>query len=235
MQFESHGISDIGRTRRRNEDSFLVDRDHAAFAVADGLGGLPDGALASSKAITMLGEALMDNDGPDDLNALFQRINSEIQRLGQQLSPETGIGTTLTVGMIEGDRLRIAHVGDTAIYRFRKDDWEQLTMDHTLEQEIRNRPDFNPRIPIPRRHSHVLTRCLGQIEDLMVDTHSAPLSPGDRLLFCSDGVTLSITHDEIHECIQQADTPEAAVSELIALANERGGRDNATAIAVFLK
>ena len=234
MQLDSHGISDIGLARRRNEDSFLVDRNRAAFAVADGLGGLPNGALASSTAITMLANALAGRLEPNGLEGLFQDINLEIYKLGQHLNPDTGIGTTLTVGMVHRNSLVIAHVGDTAIYRFRPESWGQLTVDHTLEQEIRSRPDYNPQIPIPRRHSHVLTRCLGQIEDLPVDTASVPLASGDRILFCSDGVTLAITPDEIHERIFQAASPDRAVRDLIDLANERDGLDNATAIALFI-
>lgn len=234
MQLDSHGISDIGLARRRNEDSFLVDRNRAAFAVADGLGGLPNGALASSTAITMLADALAGGVRPKDLERLFKDINLEVYNLGQHLNPDTGIGTTLTVGVVDRDALEIFHVGDTAIYRFQRETWGQLTVDHTMEQEIRSRPDYNPQIPIPRRHSHVLTRCLGQIEDLPVDTVSVPLVSGDRILFCSDGVTLAITPDEIHQRIFQATSPDRAVRDLIDLANERGGLDNATAIALFV-
>ncbi len=234
MQITSYGLSDIGRVRARNEDACLLDEKHSVFAVADGLGGLPYGARASRTAVSILKEKLTANWNPLHLKPLLQSMNREILTLGRRVNPDTGIGTTMTAAAISGERLDIAHVGDSAVYRFTPDRVEQLTIDHTLEQEIRSRPDFNPRIPIPRRHSHVLTRCLGQIEDIEIDAYTYTVASGDRILLCTDGVTLAIKPDEIHAWILEAGSPETIVRNLIRTANERGGHDNATAIAVFI-
>ncbi len=234
MEVTSYGQSDIGRVRERNEDACLLQGTRSVFAVADGLGGLPEGQLASTTALSILERELDKRGIPRDWKPLFHKLNAEIVVLGRRLSPETGIGTTLTSAALRGDRLEITHVGDSALYRFRPEGMEKLTTDHTLEEEIRSRPDYNPLIPIPRRHSHVLTRCLGQIEDLEIDTRVETAVPGDRFILCTDGITLAITPEEIHPRVLAAASPEAVVRELIALANERGGRDNATAVAIFV-
>ena len=234
MRIDSHGISDIGRVRDENEDAFLIDREHSVFAVADGLGGLPEGALASKTTISILEKELRQRGVPDNFKALFERMNLEVVLLGRRISPDTGIGTTMTAAVVRNGRVEIVHIGDSAVYRFRADGVEKLTTDHTLEEEIRSRPGYNPLTPIPRRHSHVLTRCLGQIENMEYDRYVYPVDSGDRLLLCTDGITLSITPEEIHPRMLAAKDPETFTRELIDLANERGGRDNATAITVFI-
>ncbi len=234
MHVSSYGLSDIGRVRERNEDAYLIDERQSVFAVADGLGGLPEGARASQLTVELLEKELGRGRVLLNMKTLFGKMNLEILLLGKSLSPDTGIGTTMTTVALGEESLDIAHVGDTAVYRFRSDGFEKLTRDHTLEEEIRNRPDYNPLVPIPRRHSHVLTRCLGQIEDLEIDTYAYQPASGDRLLLCTDGITLAITAEEIHPRMLAAATPESIVRELVDLANERGGRDNATAVAVFI-
>ncbi len=235
MKFEAHGSTDIGKMRRRNEDAFLVDPVNALFAVADGLGGLAAGDQASAMAIQILEQALQTaktENRPPDFPRIFEKAHRAVQQLGLETASPHGAGTTLTVALLRENSVSLAHAGDTAAYRFAKDDWEKLTIDHTEAERFRRQ---HPGEPVPPIYEHTLTRCLGQPGDLETDLLTRPISSGQRLLLCSDGVTREIHPKEIHRHIMRADSPRQFVEELIQLANDRGGADNATAIAIFVQ
>lgn len=234
MKVAAHGNTDIGRMRRRNEDAFHVDVENRLFAVADGLGGLAAGNRASLMAIEMVKNAFAQSqrDGREtDFRTAFQQAHKEVRRLGMEVDPALGAGTTLTVATVQDDRLHIAHVGDSALYLCHNGDWKKLTIDHT-EAEVFRRT--RPGEPVPSIYEHTLTRCLGQPGTLEVDLLSHPLFPGCRFLLCTDGVTRGIAPQEISARIEAAAEPRKFVEELLDLANDRGGSDNATAVAVFI-
>src|SRR5215212_6596924 len=122
-------LSDIGRVRRENEDRYLVDEKVMLFGVADGVGGLPGGAEAAQLAVEEINGALQSAsaDGQLDLNVAVQQANRMVSALGQEISPAMGIGTTLTIGYIRGNKLTIAHVGDSRCYGARKREFARLT------------------------------------------------------------------------------------------------------------
>lgn len=228
----SFGLSDIGLLRSRNEDSFLADDNARIYAVADGLGGLPGGDVASDEATRVLfGEV---NSGNFDMEHAFMAINDGVQRAGASISTDCGIGTTLTAMKLDGNRAMIGHVGDTGVLLFRDDRCIKLTRDHTVAEEVRSRLKPGQQVSIPDHYSHTLTRCIGQIEELEVDLCQLELIPGDRLLMFSDGVTKTHSIQEIEVVLRGARTPEDAVRKIIRVANERGGPDNCTAVAVFI-
>ena len=235
MHLLTYGQTDRGRQRSRNEDMFLVDDILRVYAVADGLGGLPRGALASNLAISAL-EEFLRKAGPGDLDypAMFSVINRRVYDEGRQVSEEMGIGTTLTVVKVLEGELSIGHVGDCTLYLFRGDSWSQLTTDHTMEQELRSRLAPGENVYIPEYFTHTLTRCIGQGESVDPDLYRQPVLKGDRFLLCSDGVTKVVTPAELHSQIRSADHPEIFVEELIRIGNDRGGPDNITAIAIFV-
>ncbi|MEM9227746.1 MAG: protein phosphatase 2C domain-containing protein [Verrucomicrobiota bacterium] len=137
----SFGRSDRGLVRSENEDSFHIDEASAVFAVADGLGGLPEGSLASEVAVTELKNWLKQPiPAPIDYSHLFTQINDEVFKRGREISSELGIGTTLTVAHLQGKTLTAGHVGDTGLVIFKQDSWRQITQDHTMAQEMLDRP-----------------------------------------------------------------------------------------------
>src|SRR3954470_10900221 len=121
-------LTDIGRVRRENEDRFLLDEKAAVFGVADGVGGLPGGAEAAQQAVDEVAGAFRNlaEGGEPDLVAIVHRANEMVQKLGQRLSPNMGIGTTLIFGYVRDGQMRIAHVGDSRCYARQNGSFERL-------------------------------------------------------------------------------------------------------------
>jgi protein phosphatase len=221
------GATHPGLHRDRNEDAFLVAPQRGLFAVADGLGGLPHGEVASQFAIEAL-EASSDSD-LRDLDQLFNSINRSVRREGMKLSGETGIGTTLICAVAGEDVVTIAHVGDCAAFLVDAKQSRQVTHDQTLAQQMRE----NGEASIPEYLSHILTQCVGQGGMIRPEILSLPFREGARLILCSDGITKVIEDGEILMALASADAPKAVVEWLIETANNRGGPDNSTVVAVF--
>ncbi len=215
---------------------FLVDDSHCIYAVADGLGGLPGGKTASNLAIQYLDEAVSSKEFPDKMSYLdlFDHINGKVYKQGQKINKEIGIGTTLTVLQFNSKDVIIGHVGDSAILLFRRNSWLQLTTDHTMEEEMRARLKPGEDAYIPEYFSHTLTRCIGQQGALSTDVYKFTPRAGDRFLICSDGITKTMSDEEIHEEAMASSTPKEMVMNLINTANERGGPDNSTGVAIFV-
>ena len=236
MKIDAFGQSDRGLVREKNEDALFLDIKNKVFAVADGLGGLPRGADASDLAVRMLENYFQKNSGGNgaiNFTSLFQNINETVFREGRSGSGEMGMGTTLTTAKVSDQCMHIGHVGDTAILRFRENRWDQLTTDHTMEQEIRERLQPGEDAFIPDYFAHTLTRCIGQAENLRTDVLQVEIDPGDRFLICSDGVTKVLDPSELSRLLLTCKEPKAFVEGIIMLANNRGGPDNITAIAVY--
>ena len=236
MQLRSFAFSHIGRVRPENEDSFLCDDGRQLYAVADGIGGLPAGAQASQKAIAVLTQLITPDPPPKNLNyaEILQEINQQVFDLGRVLSPQSGLGSTLTWAHLVGVKLHINHVGDSAALRLRRKLLEQLTQDHTVEGENRARLARGESGPFLTGHPHALTRCVGQPPPLRSECLVHTILPHDRYLFATDGITHFISTAEIADLLQTATTPEEVVTKLIERANQRGGHDNATAVVLFI-
>jgi protein phosphatase len=227
--------TDIGRVRQENEDRFVCDPALGLFGVADGVGGLPGGGEAAELTLQHIVRALrMAGEPPPDLAETVRAANHAVFRLGETLSPATGIGSTLTVGHIRGDRLKIAHVGDSRCYALRGDDFEALTSDHSVENEVRARRARGETVYFHESNRNALTRCMGQLMPLSVDIINRPLRPRDRYLFCTDGVTRLVDDKELAAFLSREGAPEAILREIIALAIHRGGPDNATGVLLHI-
>ena len=229
MNYVSAAITDIGRVRQQNEDRFVHLPDHRVFGVADGIGGLPHGALAAKQAVAAL-ETLVTQqpvEKSEDLVAILQRVNEVTIAAGERVSPAESIGTTLTVGVIT-DRLLLGHVGDSRCLLIRPDEVTALTTDHTIGNE-----GATLGLRATAANQHALTRCIGQTARLRVDIHEVALQPGDLLLFATDGLTKTQTPSEIARLLR---TPARALqdrlADLVAITLARGAPDNTTAVAV---
>ena len=229
-------LTDIGRVRRENEDRFLLDEAAMIFGVADGVGGLPGGAEAAQLAIEEIGGTLhaAPLDREPDLNDAVQHANRMVSALGQDISPTMGIGTTLTIGCVRGNKLTIAHVGDSRCYGIEKGEFARLTEDHSVENEARLRRVRGEVVYYHEANRNALTRCIGQPTPPEVDLITREIAPGDRFLFCTDGVTRMLPDAEIGLLMSKCDNPAALLKEVVGLAVRRGGPDNATGVAVYI-
>jgi serine/threonine protein phosphatase PrpC len=236
MHLRTAALSDIGKVRRENEDRYLCDEAAGLFAVADGVGGLPGGAEASQMAVDTIRELYhaVPEGEVIDLVKIVREANARILALGQKLSPELGIASTLTLGMITNGQLYLAHVGDSRCYVWRDGQIELLTLDHSLENEARLRGAQRLLAYFTESSRASLTRCLGQLEPPEVDLIVRPLATGERVLFCSDGLSRVIKESELAQVLGRSDDPAATMKEIISTVNNRGGPDNITGVLVAI-
>lgn len=255
MQIVSGGVSDVGRVRTNNEDSFRIVEPMHLFILSDGMGGEAHGEVASAMAVetvekycsspepakedsgvTLHGE-VRDNWSPETKtlqNAVFQ-ANFNIHQSAHQHPEQRGMGATLTTGWINGNKLSIAHVGDSRAYLLRTGSLQQLTNDHSLVAEQVRRGILTPQQAEESEMQSVLLRALGAASEVDVEVDEIEVMPRDVLLFCSDGLTRMVSEPEIAGKLQAETDPTTAAQKLVDLANERGGLDNITVIVVQLQ
>ncbi|MGK2959569.1 MAG: Stp1/IreP family PP2C-type Ser/Thr phosphatase [Acidimicrobiales bacterium] len=230
------GVTDTGKVRTANQDSFYA--QETLFAVADGMGGHAAGEVASSVAIGVFDGAQINNS--DDLVALVQTANQAVLDRAETNSELTGMGTTLcAIALVhneadpdETDRIAIANVGDSRVYLFHNNDLTQITIDHSLVEDLVREGRLTPTEARQHPKRNILTRVLGIETDLDVDVWDALCYRGDRFLLCSDGLFNEVDDDRIASVLRRLELPDEAARELLRLANEGGGRDNITVVVV---
>lgn len=241
-------LTDVGRVRDHNEDSFLVDKKLNLFVVADGMGGHAAGEVASSLASRTVREALSNErdalvefeqgHGGTTRKDLLRLCESAVQQAcstvhAEGVADETkrGMGTTLDSLVIVGNRGFIAHVGDARIYLYRQGSVHQLTEDHSLINELLKRGRLSREQIEKVQYKNAVTRAVGVYESVEVDVFDFDVLPGDRFLLCSDGLHGYLEETELGTLFEEVPEDELA-QRLIDLANERGGKDNITAVIV---
>lgn len=233
------GLSDIGLQRRTNQDSYYLSPAGDLFIVADGMGGHAGGHEASQIAVkTILGHIAAYTASDISSSMLLEQsilLANDAILDDQQAHPERAdMGTTVVTLMLRGDQIWCAHVGDSRLYLLRESGFFQLTQDHTwVAQSIKN-GNLKPEQQQHHPWRHVLSQCVGREDLLSVETQRVYVEPSDRILLCSDGLTDELSDDAIITYLQSADTCEEAVNRLAEAAKAQGGRDNITAIALFL-
>ncbi len=225
----SAALSDAGRRRRGNEDSFV--HEPPLFAVCDGMGGALAGELASRLAATALEEAV-HRGGPIDLVEAILEGNRRIHERSRIDAAASGMGTTVTAVLARKDgRLQIGHVGDSRAYRLRGGAIEQLTPDHSLVAELVRIGQISPEEAEGHPQRAVITRALGTDLNVEVDTFEIASEPGDLYLLCSDGLTTMVGNEQLRAILLHSrDDLQAATRALIAAANAGGGEDNITCV-----
>lgn len=223
--------TDIGHVREGNEDTYLL--QEPLFAVADGMGGHRGGEVASRLAIETMERRFAR--GERSLAELVREANHAVFERSISDRAVAGMGTTLTAALVEGDRLRLGHVGDSRAYLFRDGALRQLTEDHTLVARMVKDGELTPEEAEIHPHRSIITRTIGVEPDVDVDELDLTLEVGDRILVCSDGLTGMLPDARIAEILTAQPSPSAAVHHLIAEANEAGGVDNITAILLAVE
>ncbi|HSL63266.1 MAG TPA: Stp1/IreP family PP2C-type Ser/Thr phosphatase [Gaiellaceae bacterium] len=222
-------LSDTGRKRRRNEDAYVV--RPPLFAVADGMGGAQAGEVASRLAVEALAHGDADVGGEERVTALIQEANRRIYRHAGEDAATSGMGTTMTVALVEDGGVVIGHVGDSRAYLVRDGELRQLTDDHSLVGELIRSGKLTPDEAESHPQRSVITRALGSDPDVDVDTFTVEAQPGDVFLICSDGLTSMVGDEAILRAVKEHhDDLDAAARELVRLANRGGGEDNITVV-----
>ena len=252
MKLTSVARTDVGRKRQINEDSFFADDKHGFYVVADGVGGHNKGEIASREAVEQL--RMWVYGAARDLDALSERIQAgdnecvwEIRRLLEsgvksacymvfgmaELDPEKkGMSTTMSALLVRGNLAFAVHVGDSRVYRVRKGNVLQLTEDHTLINYKVKHGMMTKAEAEKAAGKNVITRAVGHKDYVQVDTADIDIAPGDRFLLCSDGLHGYFSSDrEVVDLCGDGDIEECAEAA-IAVANQRGGKDNITAVVV---
>ena len=235
MLFKSHGHSDVGFVRENNEDSFVVDDAKGIFAVADGVGGLPFGNLASRLAVRFFASMIRSSEDAcniEELMEIVQKVHANVVECGQLVGGENGIGTTFSALRLLPDKILYVHVGDSAIFRKSGDSLTKISKSHTLGDELIEKHGPQAADDMPEHHMHTLTRCMGQDIDFEVDSGEIGIEPNDQFLICSDGVTNMVDLGEIQQMMSEYE-PNPFVHALIDAANQNGGVDNSTAISLL--
>ena len=226
---EQAGRTDVGRQLTANEDSLVV--RPPLFAVADGMGGAKAGEVASAVAVEAVEEARESGDPPEArLAGIVRDANRRIYDLAVADESRRGMGTTLTLAMVHGDEVSLAHVGDSRAYRLRENGLEQLTRDHSLVAELERSGQITAEAAEHHPQRSIITRALGPEPDVEVDTYTLAGREGDVFLICSDGLTSMISDDEVSSILRSAGSLDEAADTLVRAANQSGGKDNITVI-----
>jgi protein phosphatase len=249
MRIRYAAKTDVGMKRTHNEDYFSLIEDEQVFLVADGMGGHASGEVASKMAT----EAIQDffsRSKDDDVTwpYKFDRLLSYVENrlvVGVKLANQRifeaalkdmrlkGMGTTIVGAQIVGDKVYIAHVGDSRCYRVRGGEIRQMTRDHSLLEDYKDaKPGMSDEEQRKFPHKNVITRALGMRETVQVDIHVQDIKDGDIFLFCSDGLSGMVDDAAILEVVTAAPSLERAVSDLVDAANHAGGTDNVTILAL---
>jgi len=224
------GLSDVGRVRTHNEDAVLL--SSPLFAVADGLGGHRAGEIASTVAIEALMEAAPAHADAKALGRAVRAANRAVIEAAREGQGHSGMGTTLTAAIVEGTCVAVAHVGDSRMYLLHNGLLERITEDHSLVADMIRSGQLTEEESREHPNRSVITRALGSDPNMYADTFEVDVSPGDRLLLCSDGLTSMLTDGQIADILNEIRDPESAVRALVDAANAAGGHDNISVVLV---
>jgi serine/threonine protein phosphatase PrpC len=242
------GQTDTGRVRDHNEDTIAYDADIGLLVLADGMGGYNAGEVASGIAVKTIAGLVRDAVEREDLRIndstagltrasiilrdAILRANKIIFQTARTQPQCEGMGTTVVGALFFDNRISIAHVGDSRLYRLRAAGMEQLTMDHSLLQELVDRGFYSPEEAQRAANKNYVTRALGVESNVDVEVQELPVQKGDLYLICSDGLSDMVEDDDIHLTISTFGANlETATKQLIQLANDNGGKDNISVVA----
>jgi protein phosphatase len=243
--------TDPGLVRSHNEDAVFADASLGIAILADGMGGYNAGEVASGMATTLLASNF--SQLIQAMTARPQGCCSELEVASHiagevsiangaifnasQIQPHyAGMGTTLVLAWFYDNRMSVAHVGDSRLYRLRGERFEQLTRDHSLLQELLDSGMITAEEARYSQNRNLVTRALGVDPDVETEIHVHDLLPGDIVLLCSDGLSDMVEDDEIALTLQTLGGNLAlAAEQLVHLANDNGGRDNVSVILIKVR
>lgn len=244
---KSFGKTNIGLLRKINEDAFYYQKQYKCgkpylCIIADGMGGHNAGEVASRMAVNEINEFIEKNLNEQEYNNLkdyedlikkaFLHANEKVYKKSMDSKECIGMGTTLTVILIIENNMIIGHVGDSRVYIIRNESMERITSDHSYVAELIKNGTIKPEEASKHPQKNLITRAIGTGEKIDVDINVFGIKNGDNILMCTDGLSNMLDEDEILNIVKSDKKLEERCSELIDLANNKGGYDNITVIIV---
>ena len=244
--------SDVGQKRPHNEDSTITDIRNGLVILADGMGGYKAGEVASALAVTDIlhgvseGLKKIKQGKIDEITGFtnesilvrdsITQTNSRIYNTAKVDPQCQGMGTTIVVGLFYDNKLTVAHVGDSRLYRFRNSELKQITKAHSLIQELVDRGLYTLEEAQANTPKNLVTRAMGIEADVDVDVVEEAVITDDIYLLCSDGLNDMVDDEEIHLTLSKysANLVQTA-EELVKFANQRGGKDNISVILIRIR
>ena len=243
------GLTDTGKVREHNEDTIAVDPDIGLLVLADGMGGYNAGEVASGIAVKTIVNLVKEQVEREDLNVqdreaglsrptiilrdAIHRANKIIYQTARTQPQCEGMGTTVVAALFFDNKITIAHVGDSRLYRQRAggEKLEQVTMDHSLLQELVDRGFYSAEEAQRAANKNYVTRALGVEPNVDVEIQEVPVSKGEVFILCSDGLSDMVEDEDIHLTINTFSANlDTVAKQLIQLANDNGGRDNVSVV-----
>ncbi|HUN27618.1 MAG TPA: Stp1/IreP family PP2C-type Ser/Thr phosphatase [Steroidobacteraceae bacterium] len=241
------GQTDTGRVREHNEDTIAFDSEIGLLVLADGMGGYNAGEVASGIAVKTIVNLVRESVEREDLRMpdretgmsrpsiilrdAIHRANKIIFQTARTQPQCEGMGTTIVCALFFDNRMAVAHVGDSRLYRLREDKLEQVTMDHSLLQELVDRGFYSPEEAQRAANKNYVTRALGVEPNVEVEVQEVPVHRGDFYIMCSDGLSDMVEDDDIHLTVSTFGANlDTVAKQLIQLSNDNGGRDNISVV-----
>ena len=241
------GLTDTGKVREHNEDTISCDSEIGLLVMADGMGGYNAGEVASGIAVKTITNLVKEALEREDLHAAdsatglsrstiilrdaIHRANKIIFQTAKTQPQCDGMGTTVVSALFFNNHVSIAHVGDSRLYRLRSNKFEQITLDHSLLQELVDRGFYSPAEAQRAANKNYVTRALGVEPNVEVEIQEQSVSKGDVYVLCSDGLSDMVENDDIHLTINTFGANlDTVAKQLIQLANDNGGRDNVSVV-----
>jgi protein phosphatase len=237
------GLTDTGLVREHNEDTISWDADLGLLVLTDGMGGYNAGEVASGIAAKTIVNLVREYSEREDLSAsdadaglsrptiilrdAITRANKIIYQTARTQPQCEGMGTTVVAALFFDNRITVAHVGDSRLYRLRGGAFEQLTLDHSLLQELVDRGFYTPEEAQRAANKNYVTRALGVEASIEVEIRDHPAQRGDIYVLCSDGLSDMVEDDDIHLTISTFGASlDNVATQLVQLGNDNGGKDN---------
>ena len=245
-------LTDTGRVREHNEDAIGTNPDIGLMVLADGMGGYNAGEVASGIAVQIVTDLASEAAAREELHFIdahsglmrqsiilrdaIYRSNKIIYQTAQSQTHCEGMGTTIVACMFYDNKVSIAHVGDSRAYRLRSGKLEQMTLDHSLLQELVDRGFYSHEEAQRSTNRNYVTRALGVEPTVEVEVHEYEVQTEDIYLLCSDGLPDMVEDDDIHLTISTFnDSLDVVGQQLVDLANDHGGRDNVSVMLAQVK
>jgi serine/threonine protein phosphatase PrpC len=252
MRVRFAGETNVGMKRAHNEDSLYLPENERLAIVADGMGGHASGEVASRMAVETMAAFFkatqdeqqltwpfkMDRGHRYDVNRMVTAIklaNLKIHEHAQKDARCHGMGTTVVATLFVDDAIVVGHVGDSRLYRRREGVFEQITEDHSLLNDYIKMKHLSPEEIAAFPHKNVIVRALGMKDTVQVDVHVETPRMGDVYILCSDGLSGMVKDEEIAEIANKERDLDAACERLVSTANQNGGLDNITVIAIRIE
>ncbi len=236
---KSYGMTDVGRRRKMNQDYlFYSDEPVGCFPnlyiVADGMGGHKAGDKASTVAVSRFVELagqMGDDNYISSMEVILKQVNQEIFDLAEKDPELEGMGTTFVAATVDEDgRATIINVGDSRLYIIHEGELSQITLDHSLVEELVRAGELDPELSRSHPQKNIITRALGVSDDLVPDFFIQELKDGDKMLLCSDGLSNMIEDEQIQDILNNARSLDAAAGRCMEEALFYGGLDNITVV-----